>query len=62
MSFDMLICVTGSPIHLLPEVRKMTLFGRWEHISQVPAERWLLFNLQNSSFRVSSSLDIWSAV
>lgn len=60
MNFDMLIGVTGSPIYFLPEVRKMTLFGRLEHFSQVSAECWLLFNPQKSSFRVSSFLDIWS--
>lgn len=26
---------------LLPEVREVSAFGRWEPVSQVPEERWL---------------------
>lgn len=35
---------------LLPEVRKVTPFGRQESFSQVPEEGWLLSNHQESSY------------
>ena len=41
MSFGKLVSTTGSHRFLLPEVRKMTLFGRWEPVAQVPEECWL---------------------
>jgi hypothetical protein len=49
MGFDMLIGPTGGHMSLLPEMRKMTSFSRWEAVLQVPEECYLLSNLQKSS-------------
>lgn len=46
---DMLTDATGTHIALLPEVREMSLFGRWEMVLQVPEDFWLLSNHQKSS-------------
>lgn len=48
MSFDMLIGATSSYGPLLSEVRTMTPFGRWEPVSQVAEEYWILLNHQKS--------------
>lgn len=48
-AFDMLVGATGTHISLLPEVREMSPFGRWEMVLQVPEEFWLLSNHQKSS-------------
>jgi hypothetical protein len=66
MSFDVLIDTTRSHMSLLPVVREMTPFGRWEPISQIPKEHWLLSN-QKSSYNPGCSqlwisgqpLEIW---
>jgi hypothetical protein len=46
MCFDMLVDTTGSHMFLLPEIKKMTPFGRQELVLQVPKECWLLANCQ----------------
>ena len=45
---------------LLPEVRKMTPFNRWEMISQVPEDCWLLS--PRNPPEVHSFLGIWTAI
>jgi hypothetical protein len=50
MSFEMLIGATGSHMSLLPEVRGMTSFGRWEPASEVLEKCWLLSSHQKFSY------------
>lgn len=59
MRLDKLIEATGSPMSLLPKVREMTPFGRGEPASQVPEERWFLFNGQKSFY--SSGFRVWGS-
>lgn len=59
----MLIGATCSPIYLLPEVRKMTLSGKWEQLNKflrnffTPSPQQFLLES-----RMSSRLDIWTAI
>lgn len=46
---------------LLPEVRRMTPFGR-EPVSRVPEECCLYLTSRNSIVQVSPFLDIWAAL
>lgn len=46
MSFDVLMVTTGSHVSHLPEVREMTPFGKWESVSHISKECWLLSNCQ----------------
>lgn len=45
---DMLTGTTGGQMSLLPEVKEMTPFGRWEPVSQIPEKCWLLSKCQKS--------------
>lgn len=59
IGFGKLVGVTGSHRSLLPEGREMTPFVRWEPVSRVPVECWLLSNFRNTPIVQDELAHFW---